>query len=68
MPLLKRSLAFFVRSWNIHKAKGLKHKTPEYVFNEGLNQLRYYAMKHGHRYTELKQVIIADFVPLAVSD
>ena len=58
MPLLSASVEEFQRSWNAHKHRGLKHKRPEWVFNEGLSRLSRIAKALGHHYTELEQVII----------
>lgn len=56
MPLLRKALRIFRRSWGFHKHRSLKHKCPDFVFERGLHDLRMFAIRKKLSFTELCQV------------
>lgn len=54
--LLVKSINIFRHSWNLHKHRGLRHKSPSWVFEQGLLLLHILAIKKGLQLTELEQV------------
>lgn len=55
-PLLEKSVSRFQRMWNGHKHRGLRNKTPAWVFFQSLMHLKAHANKHKLYYKELDQV------------
>lgn len=56
MPLLRKALRIFQRSWGLHKHRSLKHKCPDFVFERGLRDLRIFSIRKRLQFTELSQV------------
>lgn len=56
-PLLQEAVKTFKENWDVHKHRGLRHKRPVWVFEEGLRRLSTFARARGAYFTELHQVI-----------
>lgn len=56
MPIISKSIKVYRRSWNLHKHRSLKHKSPNWVFEQGLLRLQAHACSTGLYFTELDQV------------
>ena len=56
MPLLKRSVKIHSKSWNLHKHRSLKHKSPNFVFKRAMRMLRSYAKEKKMYFTDGKLV------------
>jgi hypothetical protein len=55
--LMRKSVRTHVESWNLHKHRSLRHKSPSFVFKEALRALKKYSSNNNKRFTELRQVL-----------
>lgn len=56
LPVMKRSVFIHYKSWNLHKHRTLRNKSPNYVFKDAIRKLRIVAKEHRCYFTELDQV------------
>lgn len=56
--LMRKSVRTHVESWNLHKHRSLRHKSPSFVFKEALRALKIYSSNNNNkRFTELRLVL-----------
>jgi hypothetical protein len=54
--LMEKSVAMHQESWNLHKHRMLRYKSPNFVFNAALGDLKAQSIRIKKKYTELLQV------------
>ncbi len=55
-PLIKKSVEIHRKSWNLHKHRMLRYKSPNSVFKLALGDLKAHSLRNNEKYTELRQV------------